>query len=196
LSAAPEWRGLVNAVLYGIDLSAPVGDAEVSRRAGELIQQQMFTDPVEDYYAAASAALASGEQIGFEAGEQAAARDFLTRLVDELDARRPWPVPPFREVGSAEWPALKETPVVARLTLSRMQVEERLSRLFDKQPPDGTSWPILLLRLRTGETVALQAPGGYTEPGVAIRAATSAPAELLASFAQLTGIRTEEITPA
>ncbi|GAB3436753.1 hypothetical protein [Flindersiella endophytica] len=196
MSAATEWRGLVNAALYGIDLSGPVADAEVSRRAGELIQQQMFTEPVDDYYQAASAALAAGEQIGFEAGEQAAARDFLTRLVAELDARRPWPVPPFQAIGSAEWPALKEQPVVARLTLSRMQVEERLSRLFDKQPPDGTSWPILLLRLRTGETVALQAPGGYTEPGVAIRAGTTAPKELLASFAQLTGIRGEEINPA
>jgi hypothetical protein len=195
LSAGLEWRGPVNAILYGIDLDSPVDAAEVSRRAGELIQQRIFTDSVEDYYEAASAALASGEQIGYEPGEQAAARDFLTRLVAELDARRPWPEPPFRQVDSAGWPALREAPVVARLQLSRMQVEERLSRLFDKHPPDGSKWPILLLRLRSGETVALQAPGGFTEPGVALRAATSRPNELLEEFGNLTGIRSEEITP-
>lgn len=176
----PSWRGLVGAILYGIDLAEPL-DEQAAERAGALIGQRMFTEPVEDYYRAAAAALESGE-----AGD---ARPFLERLVAELDARRPWPEPAFRQVPAAEVPELRTAPVLATLGVSRMQLEERLSRLFDKSVASEWHGPVLVLRLRTGDTVALVATGGYTEPGVALRANTNDPTSVLESFGTLTGVR-------
>lgn len=176
------WRGYVNQITYGADLRAPVGDDLVERLATELIRRRYFTGRAEDYYAAAAAALASGERLAFtDDQDEAATRDLLARLVPALDRRRPWPEPAFVEQGIDRWDELRNAPVVAWVPLPYHDVEGLLNRGFYAVG----QVMVLVLRLRTGQTVALRSgPGGLD----LLTFADGGPA--VAAFRELTGLET------
>src|SRR5690606_29364101 len=128
-----------------------------------------------------------GARVAPEGESEAVWRDLLTRLLAALDACRPWAEPPFRQLDATAWPEYADAPRIGQVALSRMQVQERLNRLFDKKATP----PTLLIRLRTGQQLALHAPGRYTEPGVTLHATTE-PAATLEAFRTLTGIQPTE----
>lgn len=89
-----EWRGRINAILYGLIFTKALDDAAVRRTADAIIGGRTMPAGPAVYYAAIEPALRAGEPLNdiIEAphGEEAI-RDFLARLAAELDARRPWP---------------------------------------------------------------------------------------------------------
>jgi hypothetical protein len=89
-----EWKGGINAILYGLIFTRELDDAAVRRIADAVIAGQTMPAGPAVYYAAIEPALRSGEALNdvIEAPHsEAAIRDFLARLAAELDARRPWP---------------------------------------------------------------------------------------------------------
>jgi hypothetical protein len=89
-----EWRGRINAVLYGLIFTRELDDAAVRTTADALVAGRTMPGGPAAYYAAIGPALQSGEPLNeiIEAPHsEEAIRDFLARLAVELDARRPWP---------------------------------------------------------------------------------------------------------
>lgn len=175
-----QWRGYVNTLIYGLDLTRPPDDTVVTELVDELIAQQVFNEPVEEFYRAAVAALASEVDLAtFEYTSDAAVRVLLDRAVTLLDERRPWPEPPFYSFHPPQWSELLgEAPLIGRVALGRRQLEERLNRPFTRvtlplephatvdNPPDGMAdgdtdpdprkVDILILRLRGGHLIGLK----------------------------------------
>lgn len=187
----PKHRGRINELTYGWDLRRWVDDAVVTRIADELIRQRFFISPVESYYEAAAAALESGARVTeHKEDNEEVARDLLIRLLQALDARRPWPEHPFATLGAEDWPALRDAPAIARIPLSQRDVQHRLHRIFSEIPPGIGEVRVLVLRLRTGQVVALLARPPFTEPGIDLLAHAD-PASTVAAFRELTGIDVE-----
>lgn len=191
MQPASRWRGYVNQILYGLNLRQRVTDTDITWLVNDMIRQRTFTQPVSSYYEATAAALESSERISHrDEDDDEVARDFLTRLLQVLDARRPWPEPPFHKGDPSEWPDFRNAPVIARIPLTQMKVEERLNRGFFKIPSNGDTTRALILRLRTGQEVALVAPASITEAGIDLLARTD-PTSTVAAFRELTGIEVE-----
>ncbi|RSN40760.1 hypothetical protein DMC64_33890 [Amycolatopsis sp. WAC 04197] len=184
------WRGYVNQLTHAADLRHRVDDEFVGRVADELIRQRFFTLPVADYHRAVTAALGSGERIAGEQDDEDVTRDFLARLVRALDDRGPWPEPPYSTSGTSEWTALREAPVVARVPLTDRQIEASLNRVFAEEPPGVGDVRILILRLGTGQQLALRASRPFAEPGVDLMTYDD-PVSTVAAFGELTGIEAE-----
>jgi hypothetical protein len=188
------WRGYVNQMTYGLDPRHRVENADVAWIADDMIAQRTFTDPVTRYYEAATAALESGGQIanqGEDEAEEEGVRDFLVRLVQALDERRPWPEPPFYTGDQNDWSDLRDAPAIARIPHSQLDVEGRLNRTFFRVGPgDDDQTRVLILRLLTGQVVALLAPYSFSEPGVELLANTDKESTITA-FRELTGLDVE-----
>ncbi len=89
-----DWRGRINAILYGLIFTKELDDAAIRRMADALIAGRTMPDGPDAYYAAIEPALQSGEPLNdmIQAPHsEEAIRDFLARLAVELDGRRPWP---------------------------------------------------------------------------------------------------------
>lgn len=183
------WRGYVNQVTYGLDLHQRVSDEDVAWLADDMIAQRTFTHPVATYYEATAAALQPGELSGGTGGEdtEQVERDFLTRFKQALDERRPWPEPPFSKGDLGDWDSLRAAPVIGRLALPQLDVETRLNRSFIGFPHDAGEVRALILRLRTGEHIALIAPPAVTERGIEVRAHTN-PESTRTAVRELTGL--------
>lgn len=88
-----EWKGRINAILYGLIFTKELDDAAVRRMADALIAGRTMPGGPAVYLAAIEAALPTDEPlndiIAAPHGE-ADIRDFLGRLAGELENRRPW----------------------------------------------------------------------------------------------------------
>lgn len=82
-----RWRGVVNGILYAVQFSPALGDAEVERVAGMIVRGRGLTGGPALYADAVSRALAQpgdlDTSIGTPHGE-AEIRDFLARLARVL----------------------------------------------------------------------------------------------------------------
>jgi hypothetical protein len=182
------WRGRVNQLIYGADLRTTAGQDMVDRVVAAVIDGTFFDAPAEDYHQAIGAALCSDVPLAFdERQNEAAVRDLLTRVSAELDDRRPWPKHPFRQLDIEHWTELRSAPVVARLPGSRQDVAVRLHRAFREVETAAGPRQALILRLRTGQVVALLGAAHHLERRVDVLTRDD-PAATLAALRELTGL--------
>ncbi|MEQ4204339.1 hypothetical protein [Actinopolymorpha sp. B9G3] len=186
------WRGRVNAVTDEIDLLRPVDADVVADVAAALIAQRLFPHPTQVYYDAVCDALTSGERLAREANEdEHVMRDYLTRLRDTLADKRPWPDPAYRVLDPTSWKDHSAGRPIARIALLKRKVSAKLNGFFETVP--GEKRGVMLVRLKTGDTFALQAPEDFREPGVTLLADTDDPASLIARFCEHTGFSTDDV---
>lgn len=185
----PAWRGAVNEVLYGINLSEGRTSGIPERVALAVLEQRIFTRPIRTYYDAVGAALASAGPVVRDPEHDAVARSFLLAFIRELDERAPWPEPPFQQLHDDGGSTASAAPVIARLDLSQMEVGEYVNRIFTGTTNAAGSVGVLVLRLRTGEQVTLVAPNSMTQRGIDLHS-DAEPVSTLRHFTDLTGIRT------
>lgn len=215
---AQEWRGYVNTLIYGLNLARPPSDAVVTELVDELIGQRVFNGPVEEFYRAAVAALASTEDLAtFDNTDDAAVRALLRRVITLLDGRRPWPEPPFYSFHPPRWSELLgDAPLVGHIALSRRHLEERVNRPFARiaipcepdhatagNSPDSTAGgepspgtgkvDILILRLRGGDVVGLKMDPAHLRRGIDVHTAGN-PATSISALRELAGLDVEPIT--
>lgn len=195
-------RGLTNQLLYGIDRVPDLADdATVERLADALINQRTFKQPVEDYFGALSEVLVA-ERLPAEALEstrrftEPEILAFLGRLHRKLDGMRPWPRPRYLKRDVSLWPTFAQARGIARIDLPEHQVEGRLNSGFDGVDAGAAKLPVMILELRTGETVALM---GSTDPTSTIwtllQRDPADPATVIAHFRELTGFSEDQLTP-
>ncbi|MFC8513819.1 hypothetical protein [Streptomyces sp. NPDC057257] len=152
--------GVVVAVLYCTQFSRELDDAEAERLVGMILERPFYDLTVEEQYAGIEAALTAqswDEDLSWQPHDEASIRDFLRRLLDLLDARRPWPEPPVRALGFDRWEEYKHGVLLAHVRL-RSPAQDRLHARLRAVPGDPEQLRGVVLRLGSGDEVAVVAP--------------------------------------
>ncbi|GAA2651639.1 hypothetical protein [Streptomyces vastus] len=112
--------GVVVAVLYCVQFSRELGESEVERLARMILEQPFYDLTTEEEYASIEAALAEESwerDLSWQPHDEPSVRDFLRRLLEHLDALRPWQEPPFRSLGLDRWEEYKRGTLLAYVRL-------------------------------------------------------------------------------
>jgi hypothetical protein len=196
-----QWRAVSNAVLYSVQFDRELNDAVLDRVIRLLFEQPMWDLTPEDEYNGLAQAVRSPDPLTGDIPQPHSDhefRGFLRRLLDRLDAMRPWPQLPYQSLSVSKWGEFAGARPIARIGLSYVKAQERLKRIFGRVNDGGTR-EVLLLRLRSGAEVALVGAPGAAEITVLQRlpdrSPGQAPGQALAEFASATGFRPDEITP-
>jgi hypothetical protein len=152
--------GMLEAVLYCLQFSRSLGDDEIERISGMILERPFHDLAVEEQYAGIAAALAADHwraDLSWQPHDEASVRNFLRRLLARLDALRPWQEPPFRALGTDRRPEYTRGTLLAHVRLSS-PAQDRLHARLRTVPGDEHGLRGLVLRLRSGDEVALVAP--------------------------------------
>ncbi|MFE5206891.1 hypothetical protein [Streptomyces sp. NPDC056600] len=197
--------GMLQAVLYCLQFSRELGDEEVERLSRTILEQPFYDLPVTEQYSGIEESLAvdlGRTDLSWQPHEEPAVRDFLRRLLDRLDALRPWPEPPFRSLGTDRWEAFTRGTLLARVRLSS-PAQDVLHARLRTVAGDAHGLRGLVLRLGSGDEVALVAPPSATRPladgdEAVLMAAPPhrPPQEMVEAFLTHTLYPRERVTPA
>ncbi|WP_458248959.1 hypothetical protein [Streptomyces sp. MAI_2237] len=191
--------GVVTAILYCVQFSPELNDAEVERIADMVLERPFYDLTVEEEYAGIEAVLAAPDwedDLSWQPHAEAAVRDFLRRLLQRLDALRPWREPPFRTLEWERWEEYRTGRLLAHVRLYPPPQDPLFSRLRPV-PGDEHELRATLLRLRSGDEVALIAPpSSGTGDAVLMAVAPHRPApQVIEAFVTHTGYARERVTP-
>src|SRR6266568_4815804 len=130
----------------------------VSDAADDLIDRISYAATVADFHrafvrAVRAARLPRTALAAAENHSEAAILRFLRQLLAELERRRPWPDPALAPVDPDEWPSLGSSLPIAWMELPLPMVQAAVKAQFTAE--SDTDLPLLVLRLRTGQLVAL-----------------------------------------
>jgi hypothetical protein len=193
-----DWRGPINGLLYGLIFAPEITDELVAGCADAAVNYTVLGDGPEVYYKAIHEALASGEQLDglgqLRQFDQAQIAGFLRALAAQLDALRPWPEPQFRRVEADTWTTFRRAVPIARLNASIPQVTDVLHKGFRPAGDGEPGLQVLMLRLATGENIALLGSYRRGEEVTLLTDAVVNPAEVIEHFAAATGFPADEIT--
>jgi hypothetical protein len=196
------WRGPLNEILY-VTNRYPLTDELADTVAADMIRRRPLCSGPEVYHRAISEALLSNTTLGPPIlrtdRDDTTLRDFFHRVRNRLDNGRPWPDARFVKLSPDDWPAFADAPVIATIGsgLTRLG-EQHIGEHSDTALVHGTNAPVLLLRLRTGEAIALIGsydPDVRRRRTVAMHLLDGDPAAAIASFRELCELTEDQITP-
>lgn len=191
-----DWRGVSNAVLYTL-IYKSLEDSEADRVATGLVSEPLWALTQQEEYDALAEALRSDADLTSDIPTphtDAQYRDFLKRVVDRLDAARPWPELPYQELDPETWPAFAGTQPIARIDRSSPYVEGLFHRSFSGLPSDEDEGRAgLIVRLKSGAEVAFVVPWWPDSRNVAVFTQTS-PQQVLDELVGLVGLDPETVT--
>jgi hypothetical protein len=184
-------------------------DALVERRARALIEEPLGELTTEDEYQAIVEALDSDARLStvirlpewIKGHSEQEFRDFLQQLLDQLDAKRPWPEPAHRELNVQRWSDYQDARVVGRIKLPYLapqgSAQSRTNYGFSKVDVGGRKLDGLILRLRSGDEVALAGPWWPGSKDVALLSQDPqrSPEELVSALIEATRFTPEEVEP-
>jgi hypothetical protein len=155
-----DWRFAIDEILYSLTFTEEITEEFVRWVADNAVRYEALDLGPHAYYQAIEDSLASGEIL--DGGDQlpqfsqVQLADFLRAVATELDARRPWPEPSFRNLDSSESrKAFGQAVPVARLQASVREITDLLQKGFRPVGDSDPEQQLLVLRLITGETVFL-----------------------------------------
>ncbi len=188
-----EWRGTFNQVLYALVYHQYVDDSAADAIAQLMIDRRLLPSGPAMYYQALTQAQLAGNLLGPEAiptdHDEASLRTFIPLLLRRLDERRPWPEARFVRLPPEDWP-WAEARVVATIEASYEAVETGVVHGFEFVYVDGVRNPVMVLRQRTGEVIAIvnsTGPDPADRRTRTLRVLQGDPIEALASFMELSG---------
>ncbi|MGP4051194.1 hypothetical protein [Streptomyces sp. 2A115] len=192
--------GVVVGILYCLQFSRELSDEEVQRIADMVLERPIHDLTIEEQYAGIEASLAVvvwEEDLSWQPHDELSIRDFLRRLLERLDALRPWQEPPFRSLGFGRWEEYKRGTRLAHVRLYSPSQDPMHARLRTV-PGDKDRLRGLVLRLRSADEVALVAPplpNGYDAVLVAVPPHRPA-AKVIEAFLTHTGYAQDRVSPA
>lgn len=200
-----RWHQLVTGLLFSVQYESDLGDDLADRRACAMLEEPLPGFGQDDGYAALVEALESADDLagllpgGVPVGHtDTDLRAFVARVRDHMDAKRPWTPPAYVPLDTSRSGEFGGGHTLAALRPRWVEVGERLQRMFSAvEGTDGGEREVLLLRLRTGDEVALVAPWWEQSEQVAVvqhPGSTRTPREVLTAFLDLTGYTRDEIT--
>lgn len=193
-------RGLINQLVYPLAGGGQLSDATAERLVDDMIEGTVFASSAAEFAEAVAATLSSGRLPGgtmqmVPRYSEAEMLQFVRRVADQLDRRRPWPRPRFAKLDPEQWIGFAGTVPIARVNLPTHEITGAVGELFDPVPAGGVTLPVMILQLRSGATVAL---AGTEDPlvfTVRVRG-PGTPAAVIEEFRQLTGFTAEEVSQA
>lgn len=154
----PEPALVVQLCASMVYLSDLTGQEIVADAATDLIDRISYVATVDEFYSELARVVAAGivpplavDLAGGFAPETIL--DFLTRLVAELDRRRPWPEPALTPVDPATWPSIGTSVPIGWLDVAIEDLEWAVKAGFADVPPGEN--PLLVLRMRDEHVFAL-----------------------------------------
>jgi hypothetical protein len=205
VDSEPNWRTVANGILYSVQFKRQLDDGVVDRIAHAILTEPLFDLTATENYESIVDALRTEakltELIPAPHGEREF-RDFLLRLVKRLDALRPWPELPYQRLDvrldAALWDGFSQARPIAALRLDSLAVERRLHRMFQHVAEGDRGLLVLVLRLASGEELALVAADDPAGSEVTLRVreplAAEAAEPLLAAFRRASGFAPDEVT--
>ena len=193
-----DWRGPINELLYELIYAPEITDEVVAGCAEAAVNYTVLVDGPAVYYQAIQEALSSGERLDslgqLPQFSEAQVAGFLRAVATHLDALRPWPEPKFRRLPAATWATFTNAVPIARMNASIVRVRNIVRGVFE---PTGDAQPgryVLMLKLATGETVALLGSSGRGEGVTLLTDGAGDAAEIIDHFTAATGFPADEIT--
>lgn len=199
-NATPVWEPVVWALIYTTQFERLLDDALADRRAKALILEPLHGLSPEQEHEALRRALESRSSlreilpVGPHTDDDL--RDFTRRVFEHMEARRPWPQLPFITLAQPLWPDFEDCHVIARIRMSSGRVTERIRSHFSHLDHRGKALYWLLLRLNSGDEVALVEPWwpGSEHVAVLMRPESGRdPRDVLAAFLHVTGFILDEV---
>jgi len=156
---AEDWRLPVNEILFGLIFTRELTDEVIEWNANSALQYESLDLGPAVYCRAIDEALASGERLdGLDQVPQFSQHeiaDFLQALASRLETLRPWPEPRFRLLYENPWGSLREADKIAELDIRMKDLSHLFRRPFDPAGEGREGKYVLMVRLQTGETIAL-----------------------------------------
>lgn len=151
-----SWRPVVNGVLYSVQFHDDLTDDLAGHLARQILHRPLAGLAREGQYEALATAVHTGEGLTRflpQSHAEGAFRDFVARVVGQLDALRPWPEPAYEEILLSRWEDFANPVLIARLTLSSPKVQQKTESIFANLDDIGKGG--IVLRLQSGAQVAL-----------------------------------------
>ena len=152
-----EWREASDDILWKSMFVRDLTDTVVDHGARDLIASRYADKSAGFYYDGIEAALRSDEVLTAAHRTPHAEpvfRDFLRRIRARMDELRPWPTPPYVRLPLHDWPRFADARAVATVPVRMGDAEQKLLVSAHRLPGGGEA-SVLMLRLGTGEEVAL-----------------------------------------
>lgn len=150
-----SWRGAVNGVLYGVQFEEKLTNELASRMAPGLIRKPLAGRTAEGQYAELDTAVNVGTDLTKlipDAHSEEKFRNFLSLLISQMDALRPWPEPPYTEINITQWSEFADPVLIARFPKSAPKVEHKIKTVFWRLEDIGVRAAVL--GLKSGTVVA------------------------------------------
>lgn len=191
------WRAVTTALLYTAQFGR-LDDDLVYRRARALLEEPVVELTPEQEYQAISEALASSARLTEpipEPHSEQEFRDFLTQLRARLDTMRPWQEPPVRALSDSRWAEYSDARVVGRICMRYVDAQSRIKYVFGSVQEAGRTIQVMVLRLRSGDEVALAAPWwtGSKDVAVLTRDDARAAEDVVAALVDGTQLTSDEV---
>ena len=194
-------EGIVDGLLYQIQFDGPLTGELAARTAARVIERPIFDLPIQVTVDTIRDKLARPEPVArlvTTIGTDAEVREFLAKVLNEIEDSRPWPPQPFRSLQSEHFAEFTNTAPIATIAAHYTTIEQKLARPF--MPIDRKA--VLVLELANDDVVAVvgdnwtptrlvQGPAEtllYSDSG---RPA----ADVIDSFRAATGLTTEDVRP-
>ncbi|MBF4995791.1 hypothetical protein IRT45_01315 [Nocardia sp. BSTN01] len=190
------WRSVVDAIVYNIEYYPDLGPDAVDGTARALLVQPLWNmTPQEEYEAIQHAVQTHGPITSIPtAHNEAAIRDFLSRVLSRLDEMKPWPEPRFQTVPILRWPEFLNAPLIAIINAPFPYIQDRVGQAFG-QPP-GERRYYLLMKLGSGVEIGLIWPHNEDQTRTALVALDPrSPTEIIEELLDATTLAPEIITP-
>ncbi len=158
MASTESWRPVVNALAHTVQFQETLDEDYAAHVAQNLIARPLVEHTAEDQYAAFARAAETGTdltQLVPGVHTEADFRAFMSAVVAQMDALRPWPEPPFERVPLERWEQFPNPVVIGRLKRLPMKVQSALQTSFRKL--QDTDQLCVSIRLKSGALVALVA---------------------------------------
>lgn len=201
VSEAPPgytWQMVVGQLLYAVEPNVELDDELAQRLAKLMIERRGFPSGPEVYHWGLSQAVTQEDLLAGQVlptrHHDAALREFFQRIVRHLDAARPWPPPRWERLSADDW-SWRQAPTTAVIKGGLSYVHGRFHHFPDRLADGGEATHVLVLRLRTGEVVALEVLAAPTPADARTRVKVLAgdPNTAVDSMIELAEIRPEDV---
>ncbi|MFC7344561.1 hypothetical protein [Saccharopolyspora griseoalba] len=158
MASNETWRPVVNALAHTVQFQKTLDEDYAAHVAQSLIVRPLVEHTAEQQYAALARAAETGTdltQLVADAHTEADFRTFMSAVVAQMDALRPWPEPPFERVPLERWEDFPSPEVIGRVKRLPMKVQTALQVSLRKL--QDTEQLCVTLRLKSGALVALVA---------------------------------------
>ncbi len=192
-----SWKPMVNSLRMRLRTEPVLDDALVGRIANEIVARPFGNRSVQENLDAISAAAQTSEPLPHLVPSDhtdSQLHDFITRLAQRLEDLRPWPVPPYQTRPVPEMVDLSTLTPVARITEYQLTVQNHLKELFRDKDVNGSARGVLILQLKTGETVTLLGPADLQKAEVILFGSQNGdPQKIINNFQAITKFPADQI---